>query len=321
MKSKPMEISNADYHGSEKYKDYLSSTQIKDYMISPKFALYKKEHPEEFEISLEASMKGSVYHDLLASYALRKDFSLLDELWFVFEPPINPKTGQAYGVTSQKYLSAMDEALASNPGKECASSAEVKQCKLMVHELLNNCGQTSLDVKKMLEFGEPECSHFVEYEGHKFKFRPDLQTWKKIVDWKTTAIDDLHEDTIAKEIAKRHYDISAAFYQFMDFQQTGQWRSFYWVFQQKKAPFDAVMVCADSWAFFPFMNEKGEQEVYQGPGANKFLELLNQHLYCCDTGDFAGAEIFIAPDEFQHRIMNATPPAYYRNKNFNFYNN
>ena len=321
MKSKPMEISNHDYHDPEgKYGDYKSSTSLKDYLVSPKFANYKQEHPEEFQISLEASMKGSVYHDLLASLNIRGDYSLFDELYFVFEPPINPKTGQAYGISTQKYGTALEFAMVNNPGRECTSKKEVAQCKLMIHELLNNCGQTSLDVKKFLKFGEAECSHFVEYEGCKFKFRPDLQTRKKIIDWKSCEVDDLHDDTIAKTISKFKYDISAAMYQFFDYQQTGKWRSFYWVFQQKKAPYDAILVCADNWSFMPYINERGEQEVHQGCGANKFLELLDQHIYCIQTGDFSGAECFIAPDEFGHRIMNCEPPTYYRNRNTNFFN-
>lgn len=39
---------------------------------------------------------------------------------------------------------------------------------------------------------------------------------QKIVDWKTLAVDDLHEETVNRTIAKFHYGISAAFYQFLN---------------------------------------------------------------------------------------------------------
>ena len=55
------DLPNEEYHRGERFKDFLSSTQIKDYMVSPKFARYKALHPELFEISIEASEKGSLY--------------------------------------------------------------------------------------------------------------------------------------------------------------------------------------------------------------------------------------------------------------------
>ena len=60
-------LPNEEYHRGERFKDFLSSTQIKDYMVSPKFARYKALHPEMFEISIEASEKGSLYHDAMES--------------------------------------------------------------------------------------------------------------------------------------------------------------------------------------------------------------------------------------------------------------
>ena len=83
-------------------KDFLSSTQIKDYMVSPKFARYKALHPELFEISIEASEKGSLYHDAMESLVNTGKLDKWRNNLLVFEPPINPKTGCPYGRDTQK---------------------------------------------------------------------------------------------------------------------------------------------------------------------------------------------------------------------------
>ena len=83
-------------------------------------------------------------------------------------------------------------------------------------QLLNNCRDTSKQIRQILKWGKAEVSHFVEYEGCKFKYRPDVETAKKIVDWKTLAVDDLHEETVNRTIAKFHYGISCLLYTSMN---------------------------------------------------------------------------------------------------------
>lgn len=84
-------LPNEEYHRGERFKDFLSSTQIKDYMVSPKFARYKALHPEMFEISIEASEKGSLYHDAMESLVNTGTLDKWRNNLLVFEPPINPK--------------------------------------------------------------------------------------------------------------------------------------------------------------------------------------------------------------------------------------
>jgi len=243
------DLPNEEYHRGERFKDFLSSTQIKDYMVSPKFARYKALHPELFEISIEASEKGSLYHDAMESLVNTGKLDKWRNNLLVFEPPINPKTDCPYGRDTQKYQIALIEAKESNPGKTLTSTTDIQLVETMVYELLNNCRDTSKQIRQILKWGKAEVSHFVEYEGCKFKYRPDVETAKKIVDWKTLAVDDLHEETVNRTIAKFHYGISAAFYQFFEHERTGVWKEFYWVMQQKIAPYDAVFVSAANWAF------------------------------------------------------------------------
>jgi len=310
------DLPNEEYHRGERFKDFLSSTQIKDYMVSPKFARYKALHPELFEISIEASEKGSLYHDAMESLVNTGKLDKWRNNLLVFEPPINPKTGCPYGRDTQKYQIALIESKKSNPGKTLTSTTDIQLVETMVYELLNNCRDTSKQIRQILKWGKAEVSHFVEYEGCKFKYRPDVETAKKIVDWKTLAVDDLHEETVNRTIAKFHYGISAAFYQFFEHERTGVWKEFYWVMQQKIAPYDAVFVSAANWAF-----HLEDGIVKMGASALAFKKLLDQHVYCTQNNDFDGAQIFIQPGFKGRRIMVPDTPAFEKNKMFNFYNN
>lgn len=310
------DLPNEEYHRGERFKDFLSSTQIKDYMVSPKFARYKALHPELFEISIEASEKGSLYHDAMESLVNTGKLDKWRNNLLVFEPPINPKTGCPYGRDTQKNQIALIESKESNPGKTLTSTTDIQLVETMVYELLNNCRDTSKQIRQILKWGKAEVSHFVEYEGCKFKYRPDVETAKKIVDWKTLAVDDLHEETVNRTIAKFHYGISAAFYQFFEHERTGVWKEFYWVMQQKIAPYDAVFVSAANWAF-----HLEDGIVKMGASALAFKKLLDQHVYCTQNNDFDGAQIFIQPGFKGRRIMVPDTPAFEKNKMFNFYNN
>lgn len=312
------DLPNEEYHRGERFKDFLSSTQIKDYLVSPKFARFKALHPEMFEIGVEAAEKGSLYHDAMESIVNTGSLDKWRNNLFVFEPPINPKTSSPYGRDTQKYQSALIEAKESHPGKTLTSNADVELVETMVYELLNCCRETSKQIKQIMSFKQTkaEVSHFVEYKGCKFKYRPDVETAKKILDWKTVAVDDLHEDTVNKVIAKFHYGISAAFYQFMEHERTGVWKEFYWVMQQKNAPYDAVFVSAANWAF-----HMEDGIVKMGSSALLFMKLLEQHVYCTQNNKYEGAQVFIQPGFKGRRIMIPDVPSFEKNKMFNFYNN
>lgn len=302
------DMSNEDYHRGEWQKEFISSTQIKRYLVSPKYFQFIREHPEADTVGLEASMQGSVYHSMLASLVNKGDLmaDFKDE-FFVFEPPVNPKTGKPYGIDSNAYREVYEQALLEHPGMSATSEAEVGKAKAMINCLLNACGRTSAAVKQLIEWGTAETSFFVEYEGWGFKVRTDLQTQNKIVDWKTISAPDLHLSTVTRQINKLHYGISAAFYQFFIHEITGQWKEFYWVFQQKEAPYDAVLVSASDIAYS--WNEE-QQHLRIGNAAAQFEMLLAEHLRCHSSGYFPGAEVFLLPSFSGQRIMYAHPDNY-----------
>ena len=223
----------------------------------------------------------------------------------VFKPPVNEKTGQPYGNTTKRYATDYEAFLQANECKTIASQEEVDTVLKMNQSLLIGCGATSEQVCKLLKWGKPEVSHFIEYEGCKFKWRPDLETRRKIVDWKTVATDDLSERSINAQIAKFGYDISAAFYLFMEHERTGQWKQFYWVFVSKQPPYDAVLVDASEWTY---KHEDGI--VLPQVGAIKMKALLDLHIKCTREQSWPGAEIFIPQSDNGMRIMCPTPPAW-----------
>ncbi len=297
-------LSNEDYHRGEGYRDYLSSSQLKLYSRSPKFAKFMLDNPQE---ETEAMRFGSLFHSAMQLF---QQHDTIDAFWdsvAIFQPPKNPKTDQPYGNTTKAYTEAYAKFLADNQGKEIATLAEVQQIDDMVGAVVRPCvgGATAKQVLNLLKWGKSEVSHFFEYEGCKFKFRPDLETKKKIVDYKTVATDDLSERSINNIIAKYGYDISAAFYLWGEHEQSGIWKTFYWLFVSKVPPYDAVLVDASEWTY---IYDPDSDIVMPQVGAIKMKRLLDLHIKCSKENIYPGAEINIPKDDFGRRIMRPTPP-------------
>lgn len=301
-------LSNQAYHHEKPYSDYLSSSQLKLYSRSPKAAKFALDNPVEDKS--DALRFGSLFHDLMASLAEHKGywskgfFQWKDSI-ATFDPPINPKTGVYYGATTKAYTEAYEKFLSDNQGKTVAHVLETDLAGDMADSLLNCCGATSEQVRKLLRWGKPEVSHFIEYEGCKFKWRPDLETRHKIVDWKTVSTDDLSERSINAQIAKYGYDISAAYYLFFEHERTGRWKQFYWVFVSKQPPHDAIMVDASKWTY----DYDPETDIVMPQvGAIKFKALLDLHIQCSRKNEYPGSEIYIPEADNGMRIMCPTPP-------------
>lgn len=306
------EMANEDYHHGFWQREFISSTTLKNYLVSPKYFKHCLTSPKQ--ISLSSAIQGSVYHSMLESICKTGCLEGVYDEFFVFEAPINPKTGEPYGATTKAYKEEYQLQIENSGGKTPCSQEEIETAKRMITELLGNCGQTSDIVNYLLQIGTPEVSFFTEYEGCKFKFRTDLKTRNKIVDWKSCALDDLHPDTIAKQISKMNYGFSAAFYQFFNHQITGEWNEFLWVFQQKSAPYDAVIVSAGDWAY----QVDWDGQVIKGPSAIEFENILAKHIECAKEDYYPGAESMIIPTN-GYRIMYSTLPNYKRNSVINFY--
>lgn len=300
-------LSNELYHHGEGYRDYISSTSLKHYLRSPKYYKYMQEHPQG---ETDAMRFGSLFHDCMAAMAEGGLPEHVIDAIAVFEPPVNERTGQPYGVTTKAYKEAYEAFTARLNGTLVSTPTEKESVSQMVNSLLYGCGATSRQVLKLLRWGKPEVSIFYETEdGIKIKIRPDLLTPKKIVDWKTFVGDDLTEESINRTILRYGYHISAAMYQYVYHAVTGKWLDFYLVFVQKQEPYDCVMV---DMAAYGYRYLHDADMVTPGPGALEFKKLLDLHTKCVKSGEWPGAETFIPGDKY--RIMEIEPPRYYASR-------
>lgn len=331
-------LSNEQYHRGEEERLYLSSSQLKWYLKSPRHAKFmfdsltygdaqavqnNKAVADLIEGKSDALRFGSLFHDLMACSAEHYDngTKAIAE-WMrgiaVFEPPTNESRRTPYTPTSKPYKEAYEAFIQANEGKTIAANDELLLVQEMYQSLLLYSGATSEQVRKALRYGKPEVSHFVEYEGCKFKFRPDLTTRYRrkgrqcadLYDWKSVATDDLSEESINRIILKYGYHISASHYQFFYHEQTGIWPGFILVFVSKVAPHDCMMV---DMANYGYRYIPEYDMVVPGPGAMEFKKLLDLHIKCTKENHWPGAEQAI-PDNHGVRILEIQPPRYYANR-------
>ena len=312
--SGPNEIPNEEYHRGEAYRDYISSTSLKHYQISPKYARWAQLHPEDKQTP--AMMEGSVYHDLLASLTNFGDDR--EWGWVSFDkPPINLKTGRPYGEDSQAYQIELDFFRQQNPGKQICPPYMIQQAQNMVGELLTGSRELSPDIEHLIKIGKAEQSHFCEYQGGLFKYRTDLKTARKLVDWKKTRIELPKADQFQKVIVDYGYHISAAMYMFFEHEVTGVWKKFYWVAQENEPPYDFMILDSSEWTW-----EIGRGgEIVPKVGALEFIKLMEQHLICLEDQYWPGYSIFCQPDWKGHRIGLPEVPGWYnKQSSYSFYN-
>lgn len=324
-------LSNDQYHRGELEREYLSSSQLKWYRKSPRYAKHMLDALTYRDATVvcnnsaviniaegksDALHFGSLFHSYIECAAKRvnNDPDTIEELWMqqlaVFTPPLNESKGQPYGSTTKAYAAAYESFLKANGNKLIASQNEIDTVKAMVRSLMYESGATSEQVKKLLNWGKPEVSHFIEYEGCKFKWRPDLESPRKIVDWKTVATDDLSEESINRIILKYDYHISSAMYQFFTHEQSGVWKQFILALVSKVPPYDSVMVDMANYGYRYYLED---DFVSMGPGAMEFKELLDLHIKCTKENHWPGAENAI-PEDNGVRIMEIMPPRYYSNR-------
>lgn len=318
--SRPNEISNADYHHGERYKPFISSSILKQLQISPKWMQFCQENPEDSRISLENELKGSVYHDMLCSRVNCGNLTDFYNTWSVFEPPINTKTNKAFGYDTIKFTEAYQEFTTLNPGKLICSKTEIDMATAMIKELMGGNHHLSPDIRFLMKHGKAETSHFCEYQGGLFKYRTDLETSTKIIDWKTALFQGPKVESWSKQVVKMGYHISGAFYQFFDFIIWGRWRSFYWVVQEKEPPYDFNIIDASNWTWEVTNNSDGSQTVIPQIGAHIFIKLMEQYLICKEQDKWPGYSVFTQPDFKGHRIAISPVPGYEQGKMIEFYN-
>ncbi len=301
-------LSSEQYHHAEPYSGYLSSTQLKMYRRSP--AAFRHAMDEPPQPKTDALRFGSLFHSLMecaAEYSGQDALNSWTDDIAVFEPPVNPRTGEPYGAATKAYAEAYSDFVAGNATRTIATAAERDAVLGMGRSLLGGDSDTSRQVLRMLGWGRSEVSHFIERDGMKLKCRPDLETKKKIIDWKTTSEEDLTEESVNRLILRYGYHISAAMYQDIVHEVTGVWKPFYLVIVSKSAPYDCIMVDMANYVFRHFDDM---DIVIPGPGAVEYRKLLELHRQCTQKGEWPGAETFVKP-EGGLRIMQPMPPGWY----------
>jgi len=310
--SRPSEIPNEEYHRGEQYRDYFSSSMIKNYLISPKFARYSQLNPSNSDTP--AKQEGTIYHDLLESHTNHGNDSTFPWVTFNFKAPINPSTSKAYGVVSAKYQNAYEIELADfmvdNPGVKVGPENFIINAKNMVGELLNGNPHLSPDIATFIKNGVAEQSHFLEYKGGLYKFRTDVKTRSKIIDWKKTRLGCPKIENWGKEVVNYGYHISAAMYQLLEKEISGKWKPFYWVAQENEPPYDFNIIDASGWTY----EISGGVVTKLNSGALILAKLMGQHQWCNDNQQWPGYSLFTQPNLRGRRIARSKTPGWYENK-------
>lgn len=261
-------LSNNDYHNSEKYKDYWSSSNLKEYTKTPKEAYYQKFVASKKNTS--AFQSGNQLHDFLSSRHVNgQSFT-----YNIFEPPVNPTTGKYYGADSQKYAYALE-------GIENAISANDMELINDIWRMIKSSDYAWYFQEKILGQGVAEPSFFID-GLHKYKIRPDVLT-DKFYDYKTICKKDFYGN-LNYIIKKRGYHISAAMYQYFEYQRTGIWKPFIIVWIMKEPPFDILIDDISQMCYELLPNG----ELNKNEGAVLFEALKNQHELCEMSGIWPG---------------------------------
>lgn len=306
------DLPNADYHFGSDYKDFWSSSQLKNYLISPKYAKFQFDNPEEK--STPAMELGTLYHACMESFINTKDKDSFFDSVAIFDPPINQRTGEAYGQASKAFADAKENFEIENYDKTIASKENLEIVRNMFSSLME-----SKEIRYMCKIGTAEQSHFLEYEGCKYKYRTDGKTAKKIFDWKKTTLENPKPENFAKEIIKYGYHISAAMYQFFEHELTGIWKPFFWIVQESEPPYDFLIHDSRNWTW-EIYKEDGMQIVEPRIGALQFMKILEQHRFCVEHNSWPGYSSFIEPDWQKKRIAAPEVPGWYEKNIFNYFN-
>lgn len=310
------DLSNDEYHHGGKYTEWVSSSQLKKYLISPKAAKYALDHPDTSQT--DSMRLGSLFHSLMEQCTKHYDNGTKAYTeWLrgiaVFEPPVKDD-GKTWGSTSKAYKEAYEEFLQTNKGKVICAETEIAQIQAMCASLISGDGNTSEQVRKLLRMAkESEVSIFYETEdGIKLKIRPDMLTRSILVDWKSTSLETLDDESIAKAIIKYGYHISMAMYQYVLHEISGKWYVPYLVFVQTKEPYDAVVADLSEWCY---QHDKDLDLTSMGVGALEFKRLLDLHTKCIKENKWPGAEHAIPAEN--NSIMKPAVPTWYGMKILN----
>lgn len=258
--------------------DFWGSTDLKGYFISPKYAYYQKFLAEKKNSA--ALDFGTKWHKFIECIIKGEKFP-----YNIFTPPINPTTGQPFGRETKKYIDSISQI--ENP----ISENEVKTINSMFDSI-----KESKEIKHWLKVGIPEPEFYDDTD--KTKWKPDILTNTKIIDWKTCQ--ELSFDSIKKAIRYNyHYDFSAAHYQKKELDRTGDLKLFFWVFIQSVPPYDYCIVEAKD-----FIISKEDDILLTNESSYRYSKIMDIHLNCIKSNTWEGISSYISENQFGLKHFN-----------------
>lgn len=290
------DLSNEDYHS---VIEFISSSNLKDILISPLEYKYQSKTKKE---QTPAMLFGSQYHSYMESIINNGDESKFEYINLRnYDVPTKEKTGKMYGIDTQKM---QDYFLTKGINADKIISPENYDAIRAMKEML----WRNLELRKLLHGMKAEVSAFTELDGVKCKYRCDLRKEYKgtiyIGDWKTT--DDCKE--VQKHIVDFKYHLSAAFYSDLDFSIYNKPVEFFWVFQEKKPPYDFDVYFASDQLLTT--------------GQYEYKIALDQYKFCLKNDIWLGVENFTEIYNNRRVRKYIDLPPWYMSKlsNINFYN-
>lgn len=286
-------VTNDSYHSQ---KDFISSTSLKNFTSSQLYFKTEMEKPKESKPHFDF---GNILHTLVSSFHPKG--IAFEEEYAIFTAPVNEKTGKPYGADTIKMQEAKAEALSNADGKLLCSDEDKRVAEIMVAKFFHDTEHPSFEFfNKCFLRGIPEVSYFAKdfIEGVNVRVRPDLDGGISasgrsfIIDYKF--VEDVEKFPYI--IDDYGYDISAAMYTEVKKKWMREVKGidepevdFYWVVQEKKAPYDWIVVSAEN--FMP-------------SGVDKFYQCLRMYDEVKKTGIYRGVSAY-CPNK--HGIFKPSP--------------
>lgn len=199
--------SNTDYHAN---KTHLSSSSLKLLLKDP------EKFYEEYFLGIRSSSgnqnafdEGSCVHTmLLEPHKLETDYAIFSGL--------------------RKAGTAFEEFKLANPGKIILSAAQLHRCEQLADSAMKN--RVAME---MLQNGKPEHTMISEILEVPVKMRADyIVPGQYIVDVKTTSAPS-GSDMFRATVAQYGYELSAALYAQIAFDNTSKLHEFFWIVLSK----------------------------------------------------------------------------------------
>ena len=286
--------SNEVYHGK---KDYLNASAIKNLKVSP--AYFKVKQTEKDEPS-DAKTFGSAYHTMILELEnFENEFYIFDDQFII---DVLKGEGSKSPRATNKYKEWLEGEM-----QEAGNRILIDKPTFDHIEAMRSVLHRHKYAKSLFSNGEAEKSFYCEVETNegfsfKVKIRPDYNKHKNRIITDLKSAHDASSNEFARDAAKYNYHIQAALYSDIMGAITGDIWPFFFVAQEKTAPY----------AFNIF--EAGSQFISQG--RYEYEQLIRMWHMCNENDRWPGYQVFC---ENRFGVLELKLPAYSINE-INFYN-